>query len=285
MTIRRIVAMSALTAVIGSVSAARADVTKAQCIDANTSAQALRREGKLSEARAALAVCSDPQCPSLVRDDCTRQLDALEQAQPTILFDVTGPSGADLAEVRVGVDGRPFVEKLDGAPLRVDPGQHEFTFEASGMLPVTRALVIKESDKGRRERVTMAPQEPQRKDPETRERPATSGGTRNLSYVLGGVGAAALVTGSLFGVLASSKWSAAKSECSGPDSCPSYGQAVSDHGATVTDATLSTIGFLAGGALLAAGAVLYFTGQPTSPAIAPALSPSSATLTLTGRFQ
>jgi hypothetical protein len=285
MTIRRILALSALTAVVASASPSRADVTKAQCIDANTSSQALRREGKLTEARATLAVCSDPQCPSLVRDDCTRQLDAVEQAQPTILFDVKGPAGEDLAEVRVSVDGRPLVDRLDGAPLRLDPGQHELTFEATGMLPVTRVLVLKESDKGRRERVTMASQEPRRKDTEIKERPATPGGTRSLSYVLGGVGAAALVTGSLFGVLASSKWSAVKSECSGPDSCANYGQAVSDHGATVTDATLSTIGFLAGGALLAAGAVLYFTGQPSSPAIAPALGPSSATLTLTGRFQ
>lgn len=280
---RHIVAITVFTILSATAPAVRADVTKSQCIDANTSAQSMRRDGKIANSRVALAICSDPQCPALVRDDCTRQLDAVELVQPSIIFDAKDAAGADVGAVHVTVDGRPLAQTLDGTPLRVDPGPHEFTFEADDMVSSTQVLVLKESEKGRRERVTLVRRAAG--GGSKREVQTEAGGQRNLGLLLGGVGTAALVVGGLFGVLASSKWSTTKGECSGPDDCPSYSQAVSDHRATVTNATVSTIGFIAGGALLTAGAVLFFTGSPPTTGIAPAVSPGSAALTFTGRFQ
>jgi hypothetical protein len=133
------------------------DVTKDQCVDANTKAQSLRRSSKLVAARAQLAICADPRCPAMVRDDCTQRIDELEKVQPTIVFDAKDGAGNDLSEVRVSMDGKPFVGRLDGTALAVDPGPHAFTFEVTGQPIVTRGFVLKEGEKLRRERIVIGP--------------------------------------------------------------------------------------------------------------------------------
>jgi hypothetical protein len=132
-----------------------AEVTKDQCVDANTKAQSLRRERKFRAAREQLSLCVDVHCPAMVRDDCAQRLDELERVQPTIVFDAKDGSGRDLSEVRVTIDGKPLADKLDGAALAVDPGAHSFTFEVVGQPVVTRNLVLKEGEKLRRERIPM----------------------------------------------------------------------------------------------------------------------------------
>ena len=132
-----------------------ADMTKDQCIDANGKGQELRREGKLSEARDQLRACANAACPAMVRDDCTKRLDELERAQPTIAFEVKDASGADVSAVKVTVDGKLLAAKLDGTMLPVDIGEHLFAFEVPGKPPLTRALVLTEGEKGRREQVML----------------------------------------------------------------------------------------------------------------------------------
>jgi hypothetical protein len=133
------------------------DVTKDQCVDANTKAQSLRRSSKLVAARAQLAVCADPRCPGMVRDDCIQRLDELEKVQPTIVFDAKDGAGNDLSDVRVSMDGKPLVGRLDGTAVAVDPGPHAFTFEVTGQPIVTRGFVLKEGEKLRRERIVIGP--------------------------------------------------------------------------------------------------------------------------------
>jgi hypothetical protein len=254
--------------VLASASAA-ADVTKEQCIDANTQGQELRRSGKLADARQKLSTCADPACPAIVQGDCTRRLDDLEKAQPTIVFSAKGPGGADLTAVKVTVDGKPLVDKLDGNVVSVDPGQHSFVFTTAGRPPVTRSLLIVEGEKGRREAVDMtggagaalptgpttggpAPQGPQ-------SAPAGDGGgmgtQKILALVAGGIGVVGIGVGSAFGFIAISKKSDAQSAC--PNQC-----ATSDGVTKWSDAgaagNLSTIGFIVGGVGLAGAAVLWF---------------------------
>ncbi len=146
---------AAATALAFASGPALADLTKDQCIDANGKGQELRREGSFAAARVQLRQCATPSCPAMVRDDCTRRLDELESAQPTILFDVKDASGTDIIDVRVSVDGQPLVPRLNGKPVNVDPGAHEFTFEATGKPPVTERLLVSEGEIGRRERVIV----------------------------------------------------------------------------------------------------------------------------------
>lgn len=278
--------------------------TKAQCIDANAKAQELRRDSKLAAARKQLEACMDSACPGLVRSDCTARLDELEKAQPTLVLDVKDRAGDDLTDVKVTVDGEPLAAKLDGTALRFDPGQHTFGFDAPGFEPVSRTFVLKETEKGRRERVVLkraakvASSQPSTGAPITNlpetppggEPPSGLGAQRWLGIVAGGVGVAGIATGAVFGLMASSEWNAQQSACGSPSSCPDHDGAVTHHANMTTDGAISTWTFIGGGALLAGGALLFITAPrraaPASSAlvVSPAAGPRSVSLSLTGSF-
>jgi hypothetical protein len=267
--------------------AAAADVTKNQCVDANGRAQHLRTEGKLAQAREDLRLCSDPKCPPIVRSDCTKRLDDLESAQPTIAFGAKDASGNDIVAVRVTVDGKPLLSRLDGTAVPVDPGEHTFVFEAEGQPAVTRRLVVTEGEKGRRESVVVgSPPSPPPPTPPPAPRPSTPpspllespprpvspppasaagmGTQKVVGLAIGGAGVAGLALGGVFGLLTLSAKNQQISECGGPCSASSHAQAVTDHSTGMTDGVISTVGFIAGGALLVGGALLFFTAHPSS---------------------
>jgi hypothetical protein len=263
------VAALALTPLLFSATALA--VTKDQCVDADTEGQSLRRHGKLSAARERLRVCADATCPGLVRDDCTQRIDEIERAQPTIVFAAHDEAGRDLAAVAVTMDGQPFADRLDGAALPADPGQHDFVFSSEGQPPVTRTIVLREGEKGRREVVVIARPASVAASTSSSAAPPpppapSSGAQTTIGLVAGAAGIVAIGVGAVFGVMASSSWSSSQSECASPSDCSNHAQAVSDHDAASTEATVSTVGFALGGALLAGGLVLWLTApKDTSP--------------------
>lgn len=287
---------------------AAADMTKAQCIEANTKSQDLRRDGKLTEAREQLRKCVEHACPRMVRDDCTKRLDDLEKAQPTLIFDVKDAKGADVIDVRVNVDGRLLVDHLDGSPLKVDPGVHAFSFEVAGQPPVVDQVLVREGETARHESVVIATLNKPAPAPAASSAGADAatapgsgadtaasrglGTQRAIGLVVGGVGVAGLAAGTVFWLLGSSAWSNAKQACGGnPSACTDVNTATSDRNTATTDATVAMVSYIAGGALLAAGAVLFLTGAPreSAPAasfvVAPSVGPRSAGLVLSGGFQ
>jgi hypothetical protein len=294
---------------------ARADVTKDQCVDANGEAQDLRREGKLSVAREKLRLCANAACPAIVRDDCTKRLDELERAQPTIAFEVKDASGADVSAVKVTVDGKALTDRLDGTALRVDVGQHVFTFDVAGQAAVTRTLVVTEGEKGRREvlaigaataaaRASVPPVTPPAKrdvpapaaaaGPSETESSSTIGGMgpqKIVGLVGMGAGAAGLAVGGVFGMLTLSEKSQQQTDCASSTSCTNRRVALGDHATGMDDSTISTVGFIAGGALLLGGAVLFFTAghapeeRPfTGLLVVPSAGPAGGGLSLRGEF-
>jgi hypothetical protein len=292
-----------------------AATTKDQCIDANGRAQELRREGKLAAARVELDQCVHPSCPPLIRDDCAKRLDDLEGAQPTIAFEVKDAAGADVSVVKITVDGTPLAARLTGMALPVDIGDQLFIFEAVGQPPVTRRLVVTEGEKGRREiivlgsassstRATLPPgvaaavvSAPLAASPASPGTEQSSAGGRLetrtvVGLVTGGVGVVGMGVGSVFGLLTLSNKNLQQQDCGMSASCTSSGhaKALDDHSAATTDGTLSTIGFVAGGALLIAAVVLLTTGHAShAPAtgmlvLAPSLTPDRIGTGLTGTF-
>ena len=297
----RVSACAALAALVLVATTGRAAPTKEQCIDANSPAQKLRRESKLTAARQALLSCSDPSCPTMVRGDCTARLDEVQKAQPTLVLDVKSRGGDDLTDVKVTVDGQPFVVKLDGTAVAMDPGQHTFTFEAAGFEPITKTLVLKETEKDRRERIVLhrvpkVPAEPTPTGSALPDEPPTAepshglGTQRWLGLVVGGVGLAGIAVGSVFGLKASSEWSAQQSACGSPSNCPDHDGAMTHHSNLTTDGTIATWAFIGGGALVASGALLFLTApsryKPPSSGfvIVPAAGPRSVALELSARF-
>jgi hypothetical protein len=303
--------LAAATVLMIASGVARAEMTKAQCIDANTKGQDFRRDGKLSAAREQLRACADPSCPGIVRDDCTRRLDEVERAQPTVAFEVRDAAGADVSAVTVTMDGKPLAEGLGGTALPVDIGAHVFAFTVAGQEPVVRTLLVTEGEKGRRERIVVgttpspsterpaATGEPKAAPPAEEGRsstaePVPAGGSMTTQKVLGLVtgcaGLAGIAAGSVFGLMTLSEKSQQESDCASASACTDHTKAVSDHSTGLTDSTVSTAGFIAGGALLVGGAVLFFTAHSSDTSattgllVIPSLAPGGGGMSLRGGF-
>jgi hypothetical protein len=276
--------------------------TKEACVAANEAAQDLRQAGKLREARQKLLVCVSDACPGPVREDCVQRLNDVNTAMPTIVFEVKDPNGNDVSAARVSMDGQALVDRVTGSAVSIDPGEHRFAFdEANGFSHAEQTVVVREGDHDRRVRVVLqavragtatsaTPTPTEAPTPETpasaNAGPTSAGGTQRLiGLVVGGTGVAGLVVGSIFGLVSKSTYdSALRNDCGGtPNGCNTKG--ASEGQTAHTQATVSTVGFIAGGVLLAGGAVLYFTAPSgDSVAVAPAIGSDGAGVALQGRW-
>lgn len=268
------------------------DPTKEQCISANEDAQTLRQKGHLQAARLQLLVCVRTSCPTAVRDDCAQRLNDIENAMPTIVFTAKGTGDVDLSDVKVTMDGVAIATRLDGGALTLEPGEHAFEFTAVGYPPVSKTLVMREGVKRRQEQIlfasVVAPVQTAPAVIEPVNTPAapapdvapSSDGRRILSYVLGGAGIVGIGIGTIFGLKAKSTYDDSADHCPrGPASCDADG--VSGGKDASTQATVSTISFIAGGALLASGIVLFVTApKDGGVTVAPAVGMTGAGLRL-----
>jgi hypothetical protein len=280
-----------------------ADPTTADCLAASEASLKSGNEHKLRAERSQLLVCAAASCPADIRKECVRRVDEVNAAIPTITFEAKDGSGADISAVKVTMDSEVLAERLEGTALSIDPGEHTFTFETAGQPAVTRKLVIQEAQKERRELVTFgAATIPPPQEPPTAAQPMETaapadesshhlGKQKILGLASAGVGLVGLGVGSVFGILTASAASQQKSDCKSSTDCTDYAQAASHHSAGVTDGTVSTVSFVAGGAFLAAGAVLFFTakhasGPPTDSAVevAPSVGPGGGGLIVKGAF-
>jgi hypothetical protein len=253
--------------------ATRQDPTKQACVAANESAQDYEHARKLLAARASLAVCTAANCPSAVREDCGQRLREVDRALPTVVFAAKDSVGHDLTDVRVTMDGTPLLQKLDGSAIPVDPGVHQFVFEASGFQVNSTKVtaVIREGVKERPVQTVFElplPPEPAAAQPaplQSEASPPSSAGNarRAIGLAIGGAGVAELAVGLIFGAVALSTYNHALSECPGNSaqncSAAIAPQAHHDLDSANGQATVSTIASIAGGVCMAAGAAIFFT--------------------------
>ncbi len=268
--------------------ASAADPTKDECIDANETAQSLRKSENLREAEQRLLVCVAASCPGPVRDDCAQRLTEVRSVMPTIVFVVKDEADQDLSAVRVTMDGAPLADKLDGTAIALNPGQHQFVFEAEGRTREERALLVREGERDRHERIvlTATPAAPQESAPVPVESSPADGHVQRIAGIAVGVaGAVGIVFGSVFGIVAKGTYDHALStECnSDPNDCKPTG--IADGHTAFGQATVSTVAFVAGGVLLGGGALLYFTA-PRSPGVTvgPTVGVGTAGLAVGGRW-
>jgi hypothetical protein len=282
------------------------DAALSACIAANEGSIQGLSQHKLLEAREQALKCAVDACPAILRDACGRRIQQVNAALPTIVFDAKDSTGADVA-VTVTMDGHP-VNAMQGATIPADPGEHKFVFEAPGQPPVEKTFILREGEKDRHEPIVIGstsaptpgtvgpgstPPAPPPVSPDSGS--ATTGWStqKTLALVAGGVGVAGVAVGAVFGLMAHSSWSNSQNECPSSSNCPQHAQAVSDHNSATTFATVSTIGFAAGAAVLAGGALLWFTAPHTEPAkgattgrlrVVPGAAPGSAGMLVTGEF-
>lgn len=302
-------------AFVGAVCAAArpahaADPTMAECLAANESAISLRADHKLREARDRSVACAASSCPAEVREACQNRVQQLNSAIPTIVFEVENAAGTDLTRVIVTMDGQPFAGRLDGTAIPLDPGEHVFVFAAEGLPKLEKRFVVYQGETNRREKVVIGGGAPQAAPPST-EAPARTeapgvtaspssglGVQRTLGLLFGGAGIVGIGVGVATGLLASSAWSKVQSACGpgGAANCSPAGTSrasvTSDHDTAESDGAISTVAFVVGGALVAAGVFLFLTGghgdrqasATTGVAIEPALGPGHAGFALSGGF-
>jgi hypothetical protein len=130
---------------------------EADCKAAYAASQERERAGSLREARDALVGCAKTECGKALRQQCELQYNRLDSMVPTVVLRFTDKSGARREDVQVRMDGQPFASKLDGQPLPVNPGVHEFTFVTADGQQATSKVMIVEGQLHRPIDVGLAP--------------------------------------------------------------------------------------------------------------------------------
>jgi hypothetical protein len=160
---------------------------KRVCIDAYARAQQLRQQMMLRASREQLLVCAQDRCPDLARSDCIKWLREVDDAIPTVVARARDAHGFDLPDVRVFLDGKLLANRLDGRPLRVDPGEHMLRFERTDVPVVEQTLVAMVGEKNRIVSVTF-PEETGAATSQERSAPTTPPGASVPAGILAGVG-------------------------------------------------------------------------------------------------
>ncbi|HEX7664811.1 MAG TPA: tetratricopeptide repeat protein [Polyangiaceae bacterium] len=247
--------------------------------------------GQFREAEA-IAIKESDQREQIAHDRAIR----LEPKLSKVILQVDAASKVD--GLKVTRDGDPIGEGVWNTPLPIDPGPHELAANAPGKLgwnqhvdiakdPTTITVTIpKLADDPNANAVVGPIQGPVQPPP---EEPKNTGNTqRILGLSAMGVGVAAGIVGTVFGVVAKSKNDASNDGiCNSSTNLCSSQEGVDDRSAAKTDALVSTIAFIGAGVFIAGGAVLYFTAPKSKKPVAglvPSVGPQSAGLQLGGSF-
>jgi len=201
---------------------AKNDETKRQCIASAENAQNLRMSNKPLAARAALRECVRDACPRAVRSRCAKWLEENEAAIPTVVLNARDASGADVVDVEVSVDGKPFARALDGGALPLEPGEHAFEYARAGKGPIVRTRVLLGTgEKNRLVSVTLADASAPAavtlatESSVTPEPSRSSHPSRTLAWVFAGVSVVAAGSFAYFGITGQSELRDLRAQCAG----------------------------------------------------------------------
>jgi hypothetical protein len=188
-------------------SPARADERRA-CVEAADTGQTLRDQGKLVEARESFLTCARDVCPAIVAKQCATWLNDVDREIATVTFRATDPSGKELVDVPVSIDGTLRLPSLDGRAIRINPGVHQITFSHAGDADVEQQVVVHAGERARLVEVRIGPRSlgsPLSSASHDGESPSKSGFRFPLFAAVSlGVGAASFLTmGVLVGTTAS----------------------------------------------------------------------------------
>ena len=208
---------------------------------------------------------------------------------PTVVLVAKDGAGNDLVEVRVTVDGAPLTEHLDGRAWKIEPGQHAFTFEASGSVALTKRLVIGEGEKDRRETVVLGPPLPAQPEGGASTRaddlasPTAWSVRKTAAIVSAAVGLVGVGVGIGFGLGALAKSADQNDAGCVKRDCTTMQNAAAGaaHEAAVTDGLVSDIAFGVGAAGVL-GAIALWVLAPRAPVAPPKTGVARVSATFDG---
>ncbi len=246
---------------------ARADTMEA-CVRPSLRGQELRDAHKLIEARSSFLACSSEACPHELQKECVKWLDEVNARLPSVSISARDEEGRDVVDVRVIVDGKLLVPKLDGTATAVDPGEHVFRYEPRTYAAVEEHVLVREGETNRLLTVRLRRAAPEPASPrraaldvlpgtETTEQPSRP--VPVPAFVLAGVGVIGVGTFAFFGATARSKLSDLRDTCGPTQSC-----AQGDVDTVRRDALVANIA-LGVGVVALAGALWLFLQRPAAP--------------------
>jgi hypothetical protein len=251
------------------------------------SARALAKRGLLVEAANRYFEVASLQLPQgdaavqrQAQVDAQTELELLRPQIPKLTIRV---DGADASEVALSIDGQAAPSSIIGKPRLINPGSHrvEARFGSMEKSASVELLAGKEAsvvlDLSRASELPGPPPEhlPHDRDPNTSSSPR-----RTFGWIGVGAGGVGVALGAVMGGVAASKRSSLKSSGCTDTRCPNEKQ--SDVDRLNTFRAVSTVGFIAGGVLAAAGVVLLLTAPSDEHQLAAVVSGDS--ITLTGHF-
>jgi hypothetical protein len=225
--------------------------------------------------------------PANLRADAAANATRLEPRLPKYVLRVPFKQ-----TIQVTIDGA-VVDSTPGVEVPIDAGKHvveanaagynAWKYEYTAVLGQLEELAI----------VLVKPQqasEPERPPTKIPEDTSPSSSRRTIGIAVTAVGGAILVGGAVFGVIAKSRNDDAKDICGGDiDSCDParLADAQDKVDAARKAGNLSTIGFIAGGAAVVTGVVLFVTAPKSTKrhvSIAPTVHPDGAGVVISGGF-
>jgi hypothetical protein len=129
---------------------------KETCVASFDRGQRAQSDRALRRALGDLILCSQESCPTVLRADCAGVLAEVRSALPTIVFAADDGNGHELDDVKVFAGAELIASKLDGRAIAVDPGAVELRFEVPGRPSLVTTRMIREGEKSRVIRVSLA---------------------------------------------------------------------------------------------------------------------------------
>lgn len=218
-----------------------------------------------------------------------QRADEIEPTLSRVTFEVAREN-MDIEGLSLRQGDRPVNRALWGTAVPVDPGQLEVVAEAPGYESWRTTVLV--GDGGSTATLTVPPlvELPEQEAPPPPEEPIAEepvkevslaeddlkkpgSGQRTVGLVVGGLGVVGVGVGSVFGILAMQAEDDASEFCEG-ETCLTGTDGVEFTDKARRRALVSTIGFAAGGALLAGGLTLYFTAPKSTESAQLRLSPT-----------
>jgi hypothetical protein len=227
------------------------------------------RAGKLASAWVTFKEAASAALASGHADWAAAARERADAIEPKLVrLSIVVPPDAHVTDIVVLRDGRPLQRAEWGTPVPVDAGAHTLEAKASNRAPWSSTITVTDGAGTQSVTVPILPEDATRAESRptlpAHEGDAKRGATqRVVGLVAAGAGAAAVGAGAVLGFMARATHDDALTHCNSGLACDAEGVRLGDRASS--QATASTIAFLAGGALIATGAVLYFVAPSAHP--------------------